>query len=126
MHLPSLAAAAALALAGFAASAQTLEPGLWELRHKMNNPQMDAAMAEMHKQMASMPPEQRKQMEAMLAAQGVRMTSAGKGGGMAVQMCMTREMAERNEMPMDSGCRTTKQQRSGNTTKFITRYSSPP
>jgi hypothetical protein len=56
-------------------------------------------MAEMQKQMAEMPPEQRKMMEQMMARQGVQF-SLKAGGGMATRMCMTREMAERNEVPL--------------------------
>ena len=126
MHLPALATAAALALACLPAAAQTLKPGLWEVRNQMNNPQLDEAMAEMRKQMAQMPPDQRKQMEAMLEKQGVRMAPGAQGGGMAVQVCMTREMVERNEVPMQEGCRMTKQQRSGNTFRMAYACTNPP
>jgi hypothetical protein len=63
------------------------------------NPQMDAAMAQMQQQMAAMPPEQRKQMEAMMAQRGVNMPSAASGGGMGMKVCITPEMAARSEMP---------------------------
>jgi len=46
--------------------------------------------------MAGMPPEQRKQMQDMLAKQGM---GQGGAGGMSMKICMTREMVERNEMP---------------------------
>ena len=118
-----LAATAVLALA-LPAGAQTMKPGLWEINNKASGGQMDQAMAEMQKQMAQMSPEERKQMEAMMGKQGMRM--APSGGGMAIQMCMTKEMVERNDVPMQDGCTMTKQQRSGNTMKVAFNCTKPP
>ncbi|HEX2545609.1 MAG TPA: DUF3617 domain-containing protein [Ramlibacter sp.] len=119
--------AAALSLAGLPAAAQTLKPGLWEINNKMGgNAEMNAAMAEMHKSMAAMSPADRKQMEAMMAQNGVKMVQPGAGGGMAVQMCMTREMVERNDVPMQDGCRMTQNTRSGNTMKMAFTCTNPP
>jgi hypothetical protein len=104
-----------------------MKPGLWEINNKMGgNAEMDNAMAEMQKQLSSMPPDQRKQMEAMMAQRGVKLAPAGAGGGMTVQMCMTREMVERNDMPMQDGCRTTQNQKSGNTMKVAFSCTNPP
>ena len=61
MHRTLLACAALAAAA--ATSAQTLKPGLWEITNRMQGAagsKMDAAMAQMQKQMAAMSPEQRK------------------------------------------------------------------
>ena len=125
MRLSTAIAAAVLAAAALPAAAQTLKPGLWEMRQKMQGGQMDKAMAEMQQQMASMSPEQRKQMEAMMAARGVQMGPAA-GGGMAVKMCMTREMVERDEVPAAQGdCRTTSQKRTGNTLAVAFTCSNP-
>jgi hypothetical protein len=124
MHL-----VAAAAVLGFVlpAGAQTMKPGLWEIHNKMSGGQMDQAMADMQKQFAQMPPEQRKQMEAAMARSGVRMTTPGAGGGMAMQVCMTKEMVERNEMPGQKGdCKTTSQQKSGNTMRMAFSCSNPP
>lgn len=119
--------AGALALAAcLPAAAQSLKPGLWEVTNKMDNPQVDQAMAQMRQQLAAMPPEQRKQMEEMMARQGVRLATPAAGGGMAAQVCMTREMVERNDVPMQEGCKLTSQQRSGNTTKMAFTCASPP
>lgn len=114
-------------LAGSAAAQTTLKPGLWELQHKAGgNPEIDKAMAEMREQMAAMPPEQRKQMEAMMARRGMQMAPAA-GGGMAMKMCMTREMVERNQIADHRGdCKTTRQQRSGNTLTLAFTCSKPP
>ncbi len=89
-----------LAAACTLASAQTIKPGLWEISSKMGgNPEMDKAMAQMQQQMAAMPPEQRKMMQDMMAKQGVSM-AAGPGGTMLSKMCLTREMVERNQLPV--------------------------
>ena len=99
----------ALAL-GATAHAQTARPGLWEIQNKMGgNAQMDQAMAQMQQQMASMPPAQRKQMEDMLAKQGMSMPKAGSGGAMAMKVCITPEMAAKQDMPMqtEGDCTTT-------------------
>jgi hypothetical protein len=126
MRLPVLFAACAVSLFVLPAGAQSLKPGLWQIQHKMNNPEMNQQMAEMQKQMAAMSPQERKQMEAMMAQSGMRMTPGAAGGGMAFQMCMTKEMVERNEMPMEDGCRMTKQERSGNTMKMAFTCARPP
>jgi hypothetical protein len=120
-----LAAACAVGLASLPAGAQALKPGLWEIQNKINNAAMGDAMAQMQQQLAQMPPEQRKQMEAMMAQQGGRM-APGAGGGMAMQMCMTRELVEHDEVPMQEGCRMTQQQRSGNTMKMAFTCTRPP
>ena len=121
-----VAAATLLAACGLPAAAQSLKPGLWEMHSKMSgNAQMDQAMAQMQKELASMPPEQRKQMEAMMAKQGMQM-SPGQGGGMAMKACMSKEQAERNEPPMQDGCKVTTMQRSGNTTKMAYSCTNPP
>lgn len=111
------------------AIAQTTKPGLWEITNKMQSSsgEMEKAMANMEKQMASMPPEQRKQMQDMMAKQGVSMGPSA-GGGMSVKMCITKEMAERNELPQQQqgDCKTTHSPRSGNTMKFSYVCAQPP
>ena len=127
MRIAFALAAASLAVACLPAGAQQLKPGLWEISNKMKgNAEMDKAMADMQQQLAAMPPDQRKQMEAMMSQRGVRMAQPAAGGGMAMQVCMTREMAERNDVPMQEGCTMTKQQRSGNTMKMAYTCSRPP
>jgi hypothetical protein len=101
---------------------------LWEVTHNMKGGGGDMAgsMAQMQQQMASLPPDQRKMMEEMMAKQGMKMGGAGPGG-MSSRQCMTREMVERNELPSQQGdCKTTKQQRSGNTMKFAVSCTNPP
>lgn len=123
-------ALAAFAAASFSvsASAQTLKPGLWEITHgmKSSSGETEKAMAQARQQMAGMPPEQRKMMEEMMAKQGMKMGAGGPGGS-SIRMCMTKEMVERNEMPAQQGdCKTTQQQRSGNTMKMAFTCANPP
>lgn len=126
MHVPFLLALLA-ATVSLPAAAQALKPGLWEINNKMGgSPQMDQGMAEMQKQLAAMPPDQRKQMEAMMAQRGMQMPRAAPGGGMAMRVCMTKEMVERNDVPMQEGCRMTSQTRSGNTMRMAFACTNPP
>jgi len=106
------------------AAAQNLKPGLWETTHNMKSSggEMEKAQA----QMANMPPEQRKMMEKMMAEHGMKM-GAGGPGAMNVKTCMTKEMVERSELPAQHGdCKTTSQQRSGNTIKMAFTCTNPP
>lgn len=115
-----------MALLSSVAHAQSTKPGLWEINQKVGgNPEMDKAMAEMQQQLASMPPAQRKQMEQMMAAQGVKL---GQGGGMSVQVCVTPEMAAQQEVPVqkEGDCTTKVQSRSGNTMKVAFSCKNPP
>jgi len=110
------------------ASAQDLKPGLWEVSSKLQSAsgETEKAAAEMSAEMASMPPEQRKMMEEMMAKQGVKM-GAGGPGTMTARTCMTQEMVERNELPAQQGkCKTTSQPRSGNTLKMSFICTDPP
>ena len=129
----SLAGIVAFGLIATPAAAQTMKPGLWEINNKMGGSgdtgaKMAAAQAEMQKQMAAMPPEQRKQMEKMMAQQGVNMAPSGAGGGMAVRVCITKEMAARNETPAQTqgDCKQEQMQKGGNTTKFKFTCTKPP
>lgn len=127
MRVSFIVAAAVLAAGGLPAAAQSLKPGLWEITSKTSgSPQMDQSMAEMQKQLAAMPPEQRKQMEAMLNKSGMSLAKPGAGGAMSVKLCMTKEMVERSDVPMQGDCKVTNQQRSGNTTKVAYTCSNPP
>ena len=109
-------------------SAQSLKPGLWEVTNKMQSAsgEMEKARAQMQSQLAGMPPEQRKMMEEMMAKQGLKM-GAGGPGGMSARVCMTKDMVERNDVPVQQGnCKTTMQQRTGNTMKMAFTCPDPP
>ena len=101
--------------------AQTMKPGLWEFKQ---TPQLDPArqaqMAQMQKARESMPPEQRKMMEQMMAQRGISIDMAG--GVIAVKTCVTQEQAERNFAPVtQQGKCTQESKRSGSTiqTHFV-------
>lgn len=122
-----LFAIAILAAAG-AASAQSMKPGLWETTNRMQSAsgQMEQGMAQMQQQMASMPPEQRKMVEDMMKQRGMSMPG-GSGGAMTVKFCMTKEMAERKEIPSQRGdCKTTRQQVSGSRMTMAFTCTNPP
>ena len=74
--LPRALVAIALTAGSFIATAQTMKPGLWEINNKMTTQsgEMEKGMAEMQKQLASMPPEQRKMMEDMIGQSQVFIT----------------------------------------------------
>jgi hypothetical protein len=69
--------------------------------------------------MAAMTPEQRKMLEDMMAKKGMQM-GAGPGGGMSMKVCITPEMAAKNDVaPRQHGsCTHTAGARTGNTQKF--------
>jgi hypothetical protein len=123
-----LLASAGLALCPYAA-AQSIKPGLWEMSSKMSSSsgEMEKGMAEMQKQLAAMPPEQRKMMEAMMAKQGVGVNLNANPGAMSVKLCITPEMAQRNELGKQPGdCQHTQTPRVGNTQKFSFTCKQPP
>ena len=99
-----------------AVRAQKPAPGLWEHTVTMKGGQMDAAMAQMQEQLSRMPPEQRKQFEAMMGSQGMSMM-AGKPTSMKV--CLTPEQAARDEVPLSGGeCTQVSRERSGRTLRM--------
>jgi hypothetical protein len=108
-------------LSALPAVAQKLVPGLWEhsVTMKTDSGRMEAGMARMQQQLAAMPPEKRKQVEAMMAGQGMGIGAPGVGKPMVVKLCLTPEQAARDEMPQSDGqCKQVSQQRSGSTLRF--------
>lgn len=103
-----------------------MKPGLWEHSFKLDNSsmsaitgaqqeQMTSAMEGMKKQMANLPPEQRKMMEDMMAKQGIKVTDDGidmgaqgvsiSKDGTKVKACITQAEIDRGEMPQaDENC----------------------
>jgi hypothetical protein len=117
MKVLSAACAVALSVACLAAAAQTRAPGLWEhsVTFKTQSGEMEKAMAEMQKQLAALPPEQRKQMEQAMAGRGVGMGPKGN----TFQVCVTKEEAARQALPKmgEGDCTQDVVQRSGYTLK---------
>jgi hypothetical protein len=119
MHkLPrSLIATGLLAYAAGAAWAQPapIKPGLWQMRMEQDNPEMAAKMREMEAQMKSMPPETRKQVEAMMKQHGMSVSAPGE-----IRMCYTKEQLSSENWAnqhQDASCKTDTT-RSGSTWKF--------
>jgi len=128
MKTPHLLLTALFACSAGAVSAQTIKPGLWEITNQMQGGSGDTAnaMAKMQKEMANMPAEQRKMMENMLAKQGMQMGTA-PGGAMAIKICMTQEMIDRNDVGAQQGdCTHTNNARTGNSMKFSFACTKPP
>lgn len=94
------------AMAGSGAMAQNvkLKPGLWEVQSTMKtgSGKLEAAMAQMQQQLASLPPAQRKQMEEMFKARGMSMPSPG--GMQTVKICMTQKDVDIDNIPTCDGC----------------------
>lgn len=117
-----------LGASAFTAQAQVSKAGLREVTTKLGSiAGMDKAMAQMQQQMASMPPERRKQIEAMLAKQG--MSTTGAPGGVMSKLCIAKDMVERSQMPVkktrgDCTSTTSNKSNTGVTFKFI--CASPP
>ncbi|NML61687.1 DUF3617 domain-containing protein [Massilia sp. RP-1-19] len=129
VRLTALAVISSAIFIALPCSAQNMKPGLWEINNKMqsSNGQLEQAMAMVHEQMAQMTPEQRKQMQDMMAKNGMQMPTVGAGGSMSVKMCMTREMAAANTMPMQEvgNCTHKRSAVVGNTMKVSFRCSKP-
>jgi hypothetical protein len=128
LHRSLLVLAVGTFAVGASAQEPNLKPGLWQITHKMTTAsgQIEKASAELQKQMADMPPEQRKMMEDMMAQRGMSM---GAGGplDMSAKVCMTRDMVERNEIPVQQGnCKTTMQSRTASSTKMSFSCTDPP
>ncbi len=112
-----IAAASLLLGAVVGVQAQKLSPGLWENTTSMKTAdgKMEAAMAQAQAQMASLPPEQRKMMQDMMAKQGVALGDKGN----SIRICLSKEQVERDEIPQEAGqCTRQSMTRSGNTMKF--------
>ncbi|MBL8502884.1 MAG: DUF3617 family protein [Rhodocyclaceae bacterium] len=116
--MKKLVPALALSLLAAPAFAGDMKAGLWEmktLRQVVDGQDMQAQMRQMQQQMAGLPPEQRKQMEAMMGRQGM-----GMGPGGAMRMCISEEMAKRDApvLDPDGQCQPAKVSRSGNTVRY--------
>lgn len=130
VRLAALSLAAGAAVAAVPSSAQNMKPGLWQINHKMqsSNAQLEQAMARMREHMANMSPEQRKAMEDMMAKHGVNMPSADLQGTIVMKMCLTKEMAAHNRVPIQQqgNCTHTQSPVAGNTMKVSFQCTQPP
>jgi len=94
--------------------------GLKEMQ-ALQNEEMKAAMAQMKEQFATMPPEQRKQMEAIMAQSGLSVNDEGislrdhqlqiSASGTQVKSCITQAEIDQGGFPDNAeGCKSTLQQ----------------
>ncbi len=115
--------ALAMALPGPAMAQQRLKAGLWEhaVTIQSASGEADAALAKMQQQLASMPPDQRKMVEQMMAKQGV---AAGAKPN-TVRICLSQEQVDRDDMPRQQGCTQTIK-RSGNVLNVAFQCQGPP
>ncbi|HEY0061839.1 MAG TPA: DUF3617 domain-containing protein [Telluria sp.] len=107
-----------------------MKPGLWEIENKLSSQdsQMARQMEQMRKQLAALPPEQRKMMEDMMAKHaGAAMPTMTKDG-MKVTMCMSPEMVARNELPVQQtgNCTHKRLPQAGDTIKMTFTCTEPP
>ncbi|HEX5355264.1 MAG TPA: DUF3617 domain-containing protein [Aquabacterium sp.] len=116
-HLLGSALLIVLPASAMAVDMPPMKPGLWEVSPEsqlLNGkpvPDMSAKMAE---QMKRMPPEMRAQVEAQMKAHGVQM--APGGNGMAMRMCITKDMLSQNRwQKMDGRCQNTALKQTGST-----------
>jgi hypothetical protein len=124
-----LACALASTLPGaLSAPAQAMKPGLWELSSKISSsdPAVQEGLAAVQQQLANMAPEQRQQIEQAMRQHGVQVDLA-PGGAMRTKICMTREMIERQEFPVQEGdCRQTTTRVSDTRVKVAFSCTNPP
>lgn len=95
----ALASAGAAAIAAQPVTAQAIKPGLWETNNKVGGTsggKLQEAMAMVQQQMATMAPEQRAKVEAMMSRQGVVISN----DGVIAKVCITAEMAAKQQLPM--------------------------
>jgi hypothetical protein len=83
-------------------------------------------MSAIQAQLANMSPDQRKGIQQMLERNGVQM-DLGSGGAITTRMCLTREMIQRKEFPVQQGdCKQKLTPVSGNRMKIAFSCSRPP
>jgi hypothetical protein len=107
---------ATVACVGVSAQPAPIKPGLWQIQVEQDGQDMSAQMRQMQEQMKAMPPEQRKQVEAMMKQHGVSMSGPGD-----MKVCLSKEqLAEGRgwEGQREPGNCKTDTKRSGNTWKF--------
>jgi guanyl-specific ribonuclease Sa len=131
---------ALVSLMAFSAQAESVKvdmtAGLWQNKmtwdgdgmkemQALQTEEMTAAMAQMKEQFATMPPEQRKQMEAIMAQSGLKMKEDGvsfnndqlqiSSSGTNVKSCITQAEIDRGGFPDNAeGCKSSIQKISAN------------
>ena len=85
------------------ASAQDMTPGLWEQTNNASysDGKVQANMSDIQKMIGNLSPEQRQHVQQMLQQNGVQTDLAN--GAMHSKICITREMIERKQLPIQEG-----------------------
>jgi hypothetical protein len=101
-HVLSFAALALALAAGPARPAQNMKPGLWEASDKVAGKGTSPVLEMQLRQIARMSPARRKQMQELLASQGLTI----KKDGVIQKICVTPEMAAEMALPIQQqgGC----------------------
>lgn len=104
-------------------AALPIKSGLWEIQPNMQlqSPNGNLQMPDMSQIMQKMSPEMRSQMGAMMQKQGMSMGDNGR-----IQICLTQDMIERNQLPQKNGCASTVTRQSGNKYLFHFSCGNPP
>lgn len=83
-----------------------MKPGLWEHSFviKSDSGEVEKALADAKKKLASMPPEQRKMMEEIMASKGLGISDKGNN----IKVCISKTQAENLDIPQNQGqnCKT--------------------
>lgn len=96
-----LTAATALAVQAQTAASPRIEAGLWEIKMtlKSQTGKAEMAMREAQAYISRLPPDQRQQVEQMMARQGVKLGNDTS----TVNACISKEDAERGTIPQQAG-----------------------
>jgi len=104
-----------------AQTAPPIKPGLWQVRSEREVDGQKVQMPNMSERFKNMPPEARKQMEAMMKERGVDM-----GGGGDVRICLSKESVDPEQWQRQQGtCKTDYGSRSSRLWKWHTTCQEP-
>lgn len=115
---------AALPLAAAAQAAHNMKPGLWEASDKIAGNGTSPLLEKQLRQIASMSPARRKQMQQSLASQGLTI----RKDGVTQKVCVTPEMAAEMPLPIQQqgGCDYRLAPRVGATVRYSFSCANPP
>lgn len=104
-----------------AQTAPPIKPGLWQVRSEREVDGQKSQMPDMSEGLKSLPPEARKQIEAMMKQRGVDV-----GGGGDMKICLSRDSLDPGQWESHQGsCKTDYSSRSGSTWKWHTSCQEP-
>lgn len=104
-----------------AQTAPPIKPGLWQVRSEREVDGQKVQMPNMSERFKNMPPEARKQMEAMMKERGVDM-----GGGGDMRICLSKESVDPEQWQRQQGtCKTDYGSRSSSMWKWHTTCQEP-